>query len=194
MGLTMTRKRATKQETAERLLAVEELLTRGLSVRRIVRELGAKWSLSEQQVRHYIDAVRRVWAKEADGIDRTHLKAQHRERLVKVYERAMTRRAFARDDEGNVVLRVTGQDPDTGEPTREPVTIESPDLRSATKALDSLAKLDNLNDEVVRLEGADNLVDLLRLAAVRREKEKLHGVKMGGSRVEPDPPAAEGAG
>lgn len=143
---------------------VEEMLVRGVSNRTIYGRLAERWGCKPQSVRIYVDKVRRAWAVEAQKIDRTELRAQHRARLTKVLERAMTRRMPVRNQDGTVVLDLTGN----------VVTADIPDLRTGMRALDSLAKLDNLNDETVKLEGADNLVDLMRMGSVMAEKAKAH--------------------
>lgn len=157
--------RLSKQERAARLRDVEELLVRGVANRTIYAQLGPRWGVKDAQVRKFIREVRAVWAAEAAEIDRTEVRAQHRSRLSKVFERAMARRVTVKNADGTVVLNARG----------EPVTMEMPDLRSSMRALDSLARLDNLNEETVKVDApAESLVDLMRMGAVMAKRDPKH--------------------
>ncbi len=153
---------------SERLLAVEEMLTHGWGRRRMIAELERRFGVHERTIHKWIAKVHRAWAAEAKLVDRDTIRAQHRERLTRVLHLAVEREVPATSKEDGVVYETDADG------AKRPVMIRSPDVRAAARILDLLAKLDNLNEETVKLENADNLVDLIRLATVRREKEKKH--------------------
>ena len=145
-----------------RLRDTEELMVRGVARRTIHQSLCERYGVKSTTVDNWIGAVRDAWVVESAGVDRTEMRSQHRARLSKVYERAMTRRMPVRDADGNPVLH-----------NGSVVTAEIPDLRVSVRALDALAKLDNLNEETTKLDAgsAEDLVGFLRLGAVAAKRK-----------------------
>lgn len=156
----VARNRASKENEAQRLRECEELMVRGIATRNLLHRLSERWGVSERTVQGYQRKVRAAWIAESAGLDRTEKRADHRGRLLKLYEKAMTKRAPIKTPEGGHVLDKHGNQ----------VTVEAPDLRTANRVLAEMAKLDNLNEETVKVENADNLVDLLRMGTLMESK------------------------
>lgn len=165
------------------MLAIEEMLVRGITTRRIRREGSDRFQVSTRTISKDITHIRVLWRKEADGIDRQAQRDGMREKLTKVYERSMTRRTILRNADNQVIRYDDGT----------PKTMDSPDLRSGLRALQQLSRLDGL-DESIKLGDADvgDLVGLMALAQVRRKKAKELGLNGSGSNGRPNGSGANG--
>lgn len=153
-----------QQEIARQCLEVEELLVRGMSTRRLVLRLKDKWGVSPETVYNRTRMVRDAWAAEAKKYDRGPKRDAHRQRLLKLYNMAVNRVRPLRDAEGNPVIN---------EKTKKPFMVDEPDLRTAAKVLDSMAKLDGLDETTIPENRAQDLVSLMQMAGVIEEKQKL---------------------
>lgn len=139
----------TREEKAQRVDAIESLMTRRLSQPGIVAWARREWAVGERQARDYIRAVRDRWAAEAGGdlgVDRQERRLHMRASLNDIYARAMARSEIVRDAAGNPFI-----DPTTG----KPLVREVPELRTAVRAADALCRLDGLYQDRVALTGAN---------------------------------------
>ena len=142
---------------------VEELLVRGYATSTIIKRCRGEWQCSQQTVYSRIQDVRDAWRAEAEQYDRSAVRDAHRARLLKCYGLAVNRKAPLLDGEGNPVMSTK---------TNRPVMVDQPDLRAAAKFMDSLAKLDALNEETVGGERGKDLVQLMAMASVASEKRR----------------------
>lgn len=149
-------------EIALQVSAVEEMLVRGYSTSNIVKRCTKEWDVVPATVYNRIKAVRDAWRAEASKIDRTAMRDAHRARLVKCYNLAVNRRVPLRDAEGNPVISERGK----------PYMVDEPDLRAAAKFMDSLAKLDALNEESIDSNKGQDLVTLMAMAGVAQNKQQ----------------------
>lgn len=132
------RKKPTREEVFARLREVETLIARRLSTSAIESHLSAKWNVTRRQVRDYIARMRAQWAAEATTEGRVERRDHLRASVNDLYARAMARTEIVRDAAGNPIM-----DPQT----QRPMTREIPDLRTAVRASEVLARLDGLNIE-----------------------------------------------
>lgn len=147
---------------------VEELLVRGYATSTIVKRCRKEWGCSAQTVYHRVQDVRDAWREEAMKYDRTAVRDAHRARLLRCYNLAVNRRVPMRDGEGNPVINKT---------TNRPYLVEEPDLRTASKFMDQLSKLDALNEEGPKdTNAAKDLVTLMAMASVKNERAKQLGI------------------
>ena len=160
------REHTRQAEIATQCGEAEELMVRGIAMSKIVTRMREKWGVSEATVYKRIQNVRDAWRAEAANQDRTALRDSHRERLLKCYSMCVNRRSVLRDGEANPVLS-----PKTG----KPVMIDDPDLRSAGRYLDSIAKLDALNEETIDSGKGQDLVTLMNMAAVADKRRRELG-------------------
>lgn len=171
--------RIAPETRAKRMIETEELMVRGLTARKVRRTLAERWGVSEQTAMKYMSAVRKAWAEEVKGLDRTERRNEHRAKLTKIFERALMKRATVRDGQGNPVIHggtlVQDENGRTVLHGGQLQTIEAADLRSALRALAQVAKLDNLNDETFKTDGHDQLVDLMKLGMVAASKKPGKG-------------------
>lgn len=155
-------------QIARQCMEVEEMLVRGMGTRRLVLRCKEEWDVAEATVYKRIRMVRDAWAAEAKKYDRTAKRDEHRSRLLRLYNMAVNRMRPLRDAEGNPVI-----DPKTD----KPFMVEEPDLRTAVKVLDSMSKLDNLDERVVPENAANDLVSLMQMAGVIDDKQRAAGLK-----------------
>ena len=66
-----------------------------------------------------------------------------------------------RDAEGNPVIN---------QKTNKPYMVDQPDLRAAAKFMDSVSKLDALNEETIDSKSGQDLVTLMNMAGVAAQK------------------------
>lgn len=158
--------RVTKAEHARRVDEIETLLARRLSTSRIERWGADKWGVSQRQIRNYIRAVRDRWEEESKGTDRTAKRDQLRATAEDIVARALSRTEVVRDAAGNPVI-ITNPDGSTKIATRE-----VPDLKTAVRGSDVLARLDGLYQDRLKV---DAQVKGAIAAAVSPTPERFRG-------------------
>lgn len=151
--------RVTKAEHARRVDEIETLLARRLSTSRIERWGAEQWKVTQRQVRNYIAHVRKRWLEEAEGTDRTAKRDQLRATAEDIIARALSRSEVVRDAAGNPIM-----DPKSG----KPLTREIPDLRTAQRGADLLARLDGLYQDRIKVDA--KFTGTMAAAVTRPEK------------------------
>lgn len=131
-------------EKQQRLDAIEQLMTRRLTVSAVTAWAKKEWSIGERQVRDYIKGVRDRWAREALSDDRREERSHMRASLNDIFARAMSRSEVVKDSAGNPII-----DPKTS----KPITREVPDLRTAVRAAESICRLDGLYQDRLQIGG-----------------------------------------
>lgn len=177
------RKKPTREEMFARLREVETLIARRLSTSAIETHLSGKWNVTRRQVRDYIARMRAQWAAEATTEGRIERRDHLRASVNDLYSRAMARTEIVRDAAGNPIM-----DPQT----QRPMLREVPDLKTAVRASEVLARLDGLN---VEKPGGPLVLPLTTMPALDFAKGKdrtalLHFAQTGRWPDEDDKPAA----
>lgn len=119
----------------QRLAEIETMLARRLSERRVEQDCAKRWGVAGRTVRLLVTEVRSRWAIEADGLDRAAKRAHMHATACDLYARAMGRTEVVRDGAGNPIM-----EPGTG----RPLLREVPDLKTAVRAADLIARLHGL--------------------------------------------------
>lgn len=128
--------RARGEEKEARTREIEDAMARRMPFSQIEAYFMKRWGVSARTVRRYMQDVRTMWAEEAQAEDRVERRTHMRASLNSIYAKAMTRTVVVKDADGKPILDGNGR----------PLTIESPDTRSAIQAARTLIQLDGLDD------------------------------------------------
>lgn len=162
------RKGADRAEKARRLAEVETALVRRLSSQAIEIHFSKVWGVTSRQVHDYVREVRARWEKEAVSDDRRAERSHMRASVNDLYTRAMSKTEVVRDAKGNVMLGPDGQ----------PLRVERPDFRAATRAAEILCRLDGLYQDEVKVTGSLGASVSVGFAARSRE-DLVHFARTG---------------
>lgn len=134
--------RTDDDEIARRLDETETLMARRLSTSRVSQLVAAKYGVTERQARKYIRKIRDRWAAESSSQDRSAKRDQLRATAEAIVSAALNKSEVVRDAAGNPVLDSSGS----------PVMRETPDLKTAIRGADVLARLDGLYQDRLKIE------------------------------------------
>lgn len=137
--------RTDNDEIARRLDEVETLMARRLSTSKVCQWAAAKYSITERQARKYVQKIRERWAAESSTVDRAAKRDQLRATAESIVAHALSRSEVVRDADGNPIVDPT---------TNRPLVREVPDLKTAIRGADVLARLDGLYQDKLRVEDA----------------------------------------
>ena len=153
------------QRIARECLEVENLLVMGRGSAYIVNQLSEKWDCCRMTVTNRIVMVRDAWREESRGVDRQGKRDEHRARLATLFRSALEAESPMTDPEGKPCFDNSGN----------VIMVKQPDRRTAKGVLDSMAKLDALNEELVHGPANQDLITIMQMAGLVEQKQKELG-------------------
>lgn len=124
-SLDVTRAHAREQ----RLARVESVLAEGNSPKKAVGIVKREFGISRRQAYRYVRLALERWVAEADGTERSSVRAQMRENMWDLYQTALAKQRTVVPGKG------------------EPFDRDDPDIRGAAMVLDMLARLDGAYEQ-----------------------------------------------
>jgi hypothetical protein len=143
-----------KEETRRRFFVAEEILVRMLTVRRAAPEVARQLRMTIPSAERLLRQVRDIWDLESAQSDPEKRRTEYRAGAQHLYTASLSKRVVAHDADGKVAMAKDGQ----------PVTIAAPDLRTAARALELMARLDGLYTETLSVDIGAGLAGLAVLA------------------------------